>query len=88
MALWQSLLQFDFKNFVVDCSLFIYNSNNIITYVLVYVDDLILASNNGAHLKTLVNQLAADYSLKELQYPTFFLNIKVVPTVTGLFLTQ
>ena len=36
------LIQSGFKNSLADASLFIYNHNNIILYMLVYVDDLII----------------------------------------------
>lgn len=39
-------LQYGFKNSLPDASLFIYNNNGILLYMLVYVDDIIITGNN------------------------------------------
>ena len=44
----QFLLAFGFKNSHSDTSLFVLHSNHHTLYLLVYVDDIILTSNNDA----------------------------------------
>lgn len=72
----------------VDPSLFIYNHNKILNYLLVYVDDFVLMGNNPSFLDTFVTNLANWFSIKDLGPLHHFLGVKVIPTNTGLFLSQ
>lgn len=53
-----------------------------------YTNDLILTCNNNEHLTQLVHHLATEYSLNEIQPLHFFLGVKFIPKIDGLFLTQ
>src|ERR1044072_4043217 len=82
------LLGFGFTNSRFDTSLFIYCKDDVTAYFLVYVDDLLLTGNNSAFLQKFQQTLAKRFSLKDLGYPSHFLGVEIVPTATGLFLTQ
>ena len=71
-----------------DTSLFIYNKSGLTTYLLVYVDDLILTRNNDGFLMDIISQLASKFSIKDLGKLSFFLGVEVIPTTSGLFLSQ
>lgn len=55
------LLQYGFVNSVADSSLFIYTKAGVSLYFLVYVDDIILTSNNDKFLDSFVFQLGCRF---------------------------
>ena len=71
-----------------DSSLFMYKSTNLIIYVLVYVDDIIVTGSDSHAIHRLINCLQLDFAIKDLGPLHFFLGIEVVPVPNGLFLTQ
>ncbi|CAE6075150.1 unnamed protein product [Arabidopsis arenosa] len=81
------LLQAGFKNSLADTSLFIYQRGCDVIYVLVYVDDIIIAGTTS--LVTAFNKsLAARFSLKDLGALSYFLGIEATRTSKGLHLMQ
>lgn len=82
------LLQSGFKNSVADASLFIYNNNGVLIYMLVYVDDLIITGNSPSHTTRFIDSLSQRFSLKDLDDLSFFLGIEVIRTKEGLHLNQ
>lgn len=82
------LLQSGFQNSVADASLFIYNRDKSLLYMLVYVDDIIIIGNNPAAISRFITSLSLCFSLKDLGDLSFFLGIEVQQTQTGLHLTQ
>jgi hypothetical protein len=87
-ALKNAILQLGFHNSKADSSLFIYSQGSIISYFLVYVDDLVITGNNSTFVASIIKQLGAKFSLKDMGLLHFFLGIEVVPTQAGLFLSQ
>lgn len=77
-----------FKKSLADPSLFIYNTNHIISYFLVYVDDIVLTGNNSSFLSQFISALSNKFSLKDLGMLHHFLGVEVIPTPSGLFLSQ
>ncbi|KAJ9562385.1 LOW QUALITY PROTEIN: hypothetical protein OSB04_007545 [Centaurea solstitialis] len=82
------LLQSGFKKSLADASLFIYSCGDIMCYFMVYVDDIVITGNNNSFLDRFVDTLARRFSVKDLGSLHYFLGIEVIPTNTGLFLTQ
>ena len=87
-ALKQALMEFGFVNTESDSSLFVYIVASTTTYFLVYVDDLVITSNNSHFAASVIQQLGRKFSLNDLGPLHFFLGIEVIPTQNGLFLTQ
>ena len=88
LALKTAILQLGFHNSRADSSLFIYNNNSNLCYLLVYVDDLIITGNNSSLIASFIQQLGDKFSLKDMGSLHFFLGVEVIPTKAGLFLTQ
>ncbi|CAA7042096.1 unnamed protein product [Microthlaspi erraticum] len=82
------LLQAGFTNSVADASLFIYNKNGILLYMLVYVDDIIITGNSPPHISRFIASLSQRFSLKDLGTLSYFLGIEVTRTQNGLHLFQ
>lgn len=87
-ALRDFLLNYGFSNAKSDTSLFIYKSGSTIAYFLIYVDDLLLTGNDPSFLRDFKASLAEKFSLKDLDLPSHFLGVEILPTTSRLFLTQ
>lgn len=88
-ALFSShLQQLGFRNSLADTSLFILAQGSDITYVLIYVDDIIVTGNNSVFISTLLAQLQTKFAIKDLGNLHYFLGIEVLKDSNGLFLTQ
>ncbi|KAE8667725.1 hypothetical protein F3Y22_tig00112383pilonHSYRG00494 [Hibiscus syriacus] len=90
---WYSKL----KNFMVDLgfqssradnSLFIKHSGRTSTYVLAYVDDIIVIGGKNEDVEQVVKMLGEKFSLKDLGTLNFFLGIEVKCVDGALFLSQ
>ncbi|KAJ0852435.1 putative RNA-directed DNA polymerase [Helianthus annuus] len=82
------LLQFGFHKSLSDASLFIYNRHNTTCYFMVYVDDIVLTGNQPKFLDHFIQSLSNKFSVKDLGMLHHFLGVEVIPTSTGLFLSQ
>jgi len=71
-----------------DTSLFTRATGNNLLYLLVYVDDIILTSNNADFVSQFVTRLAQRFSLKDLGNLSYFLGVEVVPHPSGILLSQ
>jgi len=57
-------------------------------FILVYVDDIIVASSSQEATKCLLRDLEKEFALKDLGDLHYFLGIEVKRTVDGLLMTQ
>lgn len=88
MALTSFLLETGFRKSQEDASLFIYNRDGIICYFIVYVDDIVLTGNNPTFIAKFVEMLSKQFSIKDLGQLSNFLGVEIIPTKSGLFLSQ
>jgi hypothetical protein len=77
-----------FRPYKTDTSLFIYRFANLIMYVLVYVDDLIIMSYSEAATTHLLHKLDHEFAIKDLGPLHYFLGIEVQSTTSRLILSQ
>lgn len=82
------LLQLGFVASKADTSLFIYKKKAVTIYLLLYVDDIIVASSSPTVVQALLDDLRSDFALKDLGTLTYFLGIEVNQCSDGLLLTQ
>lgn len=82
------LTSLGFHNSLSDTSLFIKSDGSDITYVLIYVDDIIVTGNNTVFVSSLLTQLQSKFALKDLGDLHYFLGIEVFRDSSGMFLTQ
>nr|GEW95946.1 hypothetical protein [Tanacetum cinerariifolium] len=68
--------------------LFIYSHGDTLLYILVYVDDIIVTSNNKGTIDNIIYQLRSAFALKDLGSLNYFLGIEIVPHVPGILLSQ
>jgi hypothetical protein len=77
-----------FKPSRADTSLFFYNKGNISMFVLIYVDDIIVASSMPSATTTLLSDLNKEFALKDLGNLHYFLGIEVNKVSDGIILSQ
>ena len=77
-----------FTHSISDASLFIYNRDGFIAYILVYVDDIVITGNNNNFLADLYRKFSARFSLKDLGSLNYFLGVEVIHLPHGCFLSQ
>jgi histone deacetylase 1/2 len=90
---WYSCLNsklhdFGFIPSKADTSLFLYQKSGITIFMLIYVDDIIVASSSIDDITSLVMDLNDHFAIKDLGDLHFFLGIEVKKTQHGLLLTQ
>jgi hypothetical protein len=69
-------------------SLLFYNHEKHKIFVLIYVDDIIVASSSTDAADALIRDLHKDFSLNDLGNLRYFLGIEVTRSKSGLLLTQ
>jgi hypothetical protein len=82
------LISLGFHASKADVSLFFYSKGDINIFVLVYVDDIIVASSSEKATTTLLKDLQDEFALKDLGDLNYFLGIEVTKTTYGIVLTQ
>lgn len=64
------------------------HSSNLVLYLLVYFDDIIITRPSAAHVTALITILAKRFSFKDLGNFSYFLGIEAHSTSNGLCLSQ
>jgi hypothetical protein len=65
-----------------------YRRAKVQMYLLIYVDDIIVASSTDATVEALLNDLQSEFALKDLGLLNYFLGIEVKMSSDGIVLTQ
>jgi hypothetical protein len=65
-----------------------YHRAKVQMYLLIYVDDIILASSTDAAVEALLNDLWSEFALKDLGPLNYFMGIEVKPSSDAIVLIQ
>lgn len=68
--------------------LFIFSKDNMLIYLLVYVDDIVLTCNDKRFIQAFIPQLHSEFAIKNLGALSYLLGLEVSHTSLGLFLSQ
>jgi hypothetical protein len=71
-----------------DRSLFHYHKGSVTIFLLIYVDDIIIASSSSTVVEALLRDLKSNFALKDLGHLHYFLGIEVNYAIYGLYLSQ
>ena len=88
LSLKQHLLSIGFVNYMADASLFVHSRGSNITYVLLYVDDILVTDNDSTLVSQVLAAFADRFSIKDLVDLHYFLGIEATCTPRGLHLMQ
>ena len=69
-------------------SLFVLCRRDCLIYFQVYVDDLIITGSDETIVDQIIRQLDSTFSTKDLGRLSFFCGVEVLPTCTGVVLSQ
>jgi hypothetical protein len=86
--LTSKLLQLGFHASKADTYLLIYCRGKVQIFLLIYVDDISVASSPSQAVDALLADLRTDFALKDLGQLSYFLGIEVKPCPSGILLTQ
>ncbi|UYV77601.1 hypothetical protein LAZ67_15001684 [Cordylochernes scorpioides] len=81
-----TLIKNNFKQSIVDPCLFTKNEENHSIYLILYVDDMLLASDSKTIIQNTVKTLEKEFEIKNLGDPTQFIGIEVSRNREGEFL--
>lgn len=84
----KKLCDLGFKGSKADISLFYYIKGDVIMFMLIYVDDIIVVSSRPEAVTALLQDLHSEFPLKDLGNLHYFLGIEVSETSNGIILTQ
>ena len=82
------LLQLGFVASKADASLFIFAAHGVQIYMLVYVDDIVIAGSTPAAVDRLVRSLSDSFPIKDLGPLQYFLGLEASYNSGGMTLTQ
>nr|GFA06200.1 ribonuclease H-like domain-containing protein [Tanacetum cinerariifolium] len=71
-----------------DSSLFIYRQGTDTTYLLLYVDDIVLTASSERFLQQVICSLHKEFAMTDLGPFNYFLGISVTRDSSGMFLSQ
>jgi hypothetical protein len=71
-----------------DTSLFFYDKGGVTIFLLIYVDDIIVASSSQEAVDAMLKDLRFDFALKDLGRLHYFLGIEVQHINNGIHLSQ
>ena len=77
-----------FSHTLCDHSLFIYHHGNNTTYILLYLDDIILTASSDTLHDSIMSKLNDEFSMKDLGPLSYFFDISVTRHSGGIFLSQ
>jgi len=83
-----ALLSLGFHSSQVNPSLFTYHHGSVHVFLLIYVDDIIVTSNDQEFITSLIANLQLEFSMKDLGQLAYFLGIKATHSFFGLHLRQ
>jgi len=83
-----TLLDVDYSQSKVDHSLFTSSKWSSFTTVLVYMDDIIITSNNATLISILKKYLYSYFQIKDLGNLKYFLGVEVARSKQGIYLSE
>jgi hypothetical protein len=84
----EKLIKLGFQVSKTNTSLFFYDKGGVTIFILVYVDDIIVASSSQEAVDAMLKDLRSDFALKDLGQLHYFLGIEVQHISNGIHLSQ
>ncbi|XP_025792164.1 uncharacterized protein LOC112873429 [Panicum hallii] len=82
------LLTLGFTEAKSDTSLFVYRRGDETSYLLLYVDDIVLTASSQQLLQSVISSLQQEFAMKDLGQLHHFLGVTVEPRLSGLLMHQ
>lgn len=78
------LLTYGFVASKVDLYLFVCNYGGTLTYLLLYVDVMLLTGSDASYINTFICQLQTHFDMTDLGTLTYFLGLEVYQKPSGI----
>ena len=82
------LFTLDFVTSTADPSLFIRSVGSSLTYLLLYVDNIIVTGPDYLYISVLKNQLALKFKISDLGLLKYFLGLEIQSSIDDIFVNQ
>ncbi|XP_037492732.1 uncharacterized mitochondrial protein AtMg00810-like [Jatropha curcas] len=79
---------YGYKQSNSDHTLFLKRRNNLVTCLIIYVDDMIITVSDHEEIMELKKQLFREFEMKDLGRLKYFLGIEVLRSKQGIFISQ
>ena len=83
-----TILQLGFIQFEADHSLFVHSNGDLFIALLVYVDDMVLTSNDPGCIASVKSIIDQKFGIKDLGSLKYFLGLKIARSDKGICLNQ
>ncbi|KAK4268343.1 hypothetical protein QN277_025013 [Acacia crassicarpa] len=83
-----TLVNWGFQNACNDISLLFFRTKNILVFILIYVDDILVTGNNSSFVQKFIVQLNNVFSLKDLGPLYYFLGLEIYRDSLGMCINQ
>ena len=70
-----------------DSALFLRRTDKCTILLLLYVDDMIITSDNLSGIQELKDFLSQQFGMKDLGYLSYFLGLEITHSIDGLYIT-
>uniref|UniRef100_A0A5B6Z677 Putative polyprotein n=1 Tax=Davidia involucrata TaxID=16924 RepID=A0A5B6Z677_DAVIN len=84
----KAMVKIGYKQSNADHTLFIKRRGDMITVLIVYVDDIVVTGNDSDEVSKLKVHLAREFEIKDLGSLRYFLGIEVARSDKGIFISQ
>jgi len=83
-----TMKSYGYKQSNFDHTLFLKRKGDLITCVIIYVDDIIITGSDIEEIVRLRNNLIREFEMKDLGRLKYFLGIEVLCSNKGIFISQ
>ncbi|KAJ9566582.1 LOW QUALITY PROTEIN: hypothetical protein OSB04_002548 [Centaurea solstitialis] len=83
-----AMRNYGFKQSDSDHTLFLKQMGDLITYLIIYVDDMIITGDHQEEITKLKRSLFTEFEMKDLGNLKYFLGIEVLRSKRGIFMCQ
>ena len=83
-----AMKRYGYKQSNADHTLFLKKRGNLITCLIIYVDDMIITGDDTEEISHLRNNLFTEFEMKDLGRLKYFLGIEVLRSNGGIFISQ
>ncbi|XP_019055285.1 PREDICTED: uncharacterized protein LOC109115550 [Nelumbo nucifera] len=83
-----ALIQFGYTQTQSDHTLFVKKKDTLVIFLIVYVDDIVVTSNDIEEVSALKKFLSSKFEIKDLGELWYFLGIEVARSKEGIFISQ
>ena len=83
-----AMKKYGYKQSNSDHTMFLKTQGELVTCLIIYVDDMVLTGSDAEEIRSLRKKLFEEFEMKDLGELRYFLGIEVSRTESGIFISQ